>query len=131
MTMQKANIGRKLELSNVGPGHEIYLSKLRYWPYIAKLGLVRIDSKNRKFNLETDEQRKQDVNTIDHEARIQSGCYDSGAAVRLGWTIGGQYYAIAIDLDGWHAVKAWFGGITDDETWDLVLQYAKTKRVEW
>jgi hypothetical protein len=52
------------------------------------------------------EQRNQDLNTIDYESRIKSGYYHSGAAARMGWTIGGQYYTIGVDLDGWHAVKA-------------------------
>lgn len=102
-----------------------------YWPYIAKLGIVRIDSKNKIYNLETEEQRKQDVNTIDYEARIKDGCYNSGVAVRLGWTIGHEYYALGIDLDGWHAVKAWFGGTNDLETWNRVTEYAKNNRLEW
>jgi hypothetical protein len=108
-----------------------FKNKLRYWIYTAKLGIVRIDSKQEKYDLETKEQRNQDVNTIDYESRIKSGYYDSGAAARMGWTIGGKYYAIGVDLDGWHAVKAWFGGLTDEETWDNVLQFARENRVEW
>lgn len=106
-------------------------SDILYWPQIAKLGIVAIESKIKKYNIETDEQRKQDVNTIDYESRVKNGWYDGGVAARMGWTIGGEYYAIGIDLDGWHAVKAWFDGITDDDTWLNVLNYAENNRVEW
>lgn len=101
------------------------------WLHTAKLGLVRIDSINEKYDLETKDQRNQDVNSIDYESRIKSGCYSAGVAVRLGWTIGHEYYAVGVDLDGWNAVRVWFGGETDEETWDNVIEYSKHNIVEW
>lgn len=100
-------------------------SAVYYWPHFAKFGLVKIDSKNKIFNLETREQRAQDVDSIDYNKRIEQGWYDNGLAIRLGKTIGGKYYGVAADLDGMDAVLAWFG------SWGNVLSYAKENRVEW
>jgi P4 family phage/plasmid primase-like protien len=100
-------------------------SAIRYWAHFAKFGLVKIDSANRLFNLETKEQRSQDVDSVDYNARIKDGWYDNGLAIRLGKTIGGEHYGVAADLDGMDAVLAWFG------SWDNVLSYAKKNRIEW
>ncbi len=105
------------------------VSKIKYWPHFGKFGLVRIKSGagiEPNYNVETSEQRKQDVDTIDYNARIDDGWYNEGVAIRLGKTIGGRYgYGVAADLDGQDAVLAWFG------SWENVVNYAKNNRVEW
>lgn len=107
-------------------------NKLTNWVYTRQVGLVKIDSKNKIYSLETTDQRHQDVNTIDYKSRIESGWYNRGVAARMGWTIGHKYFAVGIDLDGWDAVKAWFGGSdSDEEIWNNVERYAKNNLVEW
>ncbi len=110
-----------------------YKSLTTNWVYLRKLGIVKIDSRIKKYDLETKDQRNQDINSIDYESRINSGWYSLGVAASMGWTIGHEYYAVGIDLDKWDAVKAWFGGSgeNDEETWERVLEYAKHSLIEW
>jgi hypothetical protein len=101
------------------------------WVYPNKRGIVKIDSIKKDYKLESSELRNQDANEIDYSTRIKNGWYDSGVAIRCGWGIGHEHFAVGVDLDGKDAVKAFFGGESDEETWERVERYAQNNLVEW
>lgn len=93
------------------------------WPRVAGIGIFQADTRNKKISLM--DWPKIDLSRIDYEAELACGKYDNGIAGRLGKTLSGQHYAIALDFDGWDAVVAWFG------TWERVESFAQKSIVEW
>ncbi|MGC1131366.1 MAG: hypothetical protein WA941_00980 [Nitrososphaeraceae archaeon] len=93
------------------------------WPKVAGIGIFQADTKNKKISLK--DWPKLDLSKIDYNAELASGKYDNGIAGRLGKTLSGEHYAIALDFDGWEAVAAWFG------TWERVQTFAQKNIVEW
>jgi hypothetical protein len=93
------------------------------WPRVVGIGIFQADTKNKKIYLK--DWPTIDLSRIDYEAELASGKYDNGIAGRLGKTLTGEYYAIALDFDGWNAVVAWFG------TWERVESFAQKNIVEW
>jgi hypothetical protein len=93
------------------------------WPRGVGIGIFQADTKNKLISLM--DWPKVDLNKIDYETELASGKYDNGIAGRLGKTLSGDHYAIALDFDGWDAVVAWFG------TWERVESFAQKNIVEW
>lgn len=96
---------------------------LMKWPQIHGLPLLPADSINKKIN--TNEWSTFDFSHTDFKKEMLEGKFDNGAAVRLGPTLKGDLYAVALDFDGWHAVVAWFGN------WERVLMLSQRTLVEW
>src|SRR5689334_21830547 len=101
-------------------------NNILYWPRIAKLGAIRIDSTAKpKPIYDLERWRGVNLNDIDYESKVKSGWFDKGTAIRLGRTLDGKYYCIGIDFDGYDAVIAWSG------SWENVLKVADRTRIEW
>lgn len=104
-----------------------------YWPRTAHIGIVQVDSQNRRYDLA--KWKDYDFNAANYEENVRQGLYNTGIALRLGKCIKPfqDRHIFAFDFDGWHSVVLWFGepGETDEQIWDKVLQMARETRIEW
>ena len=68
-----------------------------------------------------------DFTNYDFKSKLEAGEYDNGIAIRTGRTITGKNgaYSIAIDFDGWDAVREWFGN------WERVESLSQKTLIEW
>lgn len=96
---------------------------LMKWPYVYSIPIFAADSINKRIGLNG--WPTLDFNKVDFRKEMLEGKYDNGAAARLGPTLKGDLYSVALDFDGWDAVLAWF------ETWERVLELAQKTLVEW
>ena len=71
--------------------------------------------------------QKMDFTNYDFKSKLEAGEYDNGIAIRTGRTITGKNaaYSIAIDFDGWDAVREWFGN------WERVESLSQKTLIEW
>ena len=93
------------------------------WPYIYGIPIFAADSINK--HVYVNGWSTFDFSKTDFRKEMLLGRYDDGAAARLGPTLKGDLYTVALDFDGWDAVEAWF------QTWDRVVALAQKTLVEW
>jgi hypothetical protein len=96
---------------------------LMRWPEIYKIPIFPADTVNKTVNFKGWPDK--DFSKINFRKEMLKGAYDNGVAARLGLTLDGKLYAVALDFDGWDAVIAWF------ESCDRVLALSQKTLVEW
>lgn len=93
------------------------------WPEQNDIPIFPADTKKKKIWLNS--WQDIDFNNTDFRSKLANGEYDKGIAIRMGKTLSGKYYAVALDFDGWDAVVEWFGD------WNRVVSLSKKTIVEW
>lgn len=75
---------------------------LMRWPYVYRIPIFAADSVNKGIHV--NEWSTCDFSKTDFRKEMLEGKYDNGAAARLGPTLEGGLYSVALDFDGWDAV---------------------------
>lgn len=96
---------------------------LMRWPYVHTIPIFPADTVNKIVSLK--QWSTFDFSQTDFRKEMLEGKYDNGAAAKLGPTLIGDLYSVALDFDGWDAVVAWF------ESWEQVVALAQKTLVEW
>ena len=97
---------------------------LMRWPYVYGIPIFPADSINKGIYVRS--WPTKDFSKTDFRKEMLKGAYDNGAAARLGLTLDGKLYTVALDFDGEDAVNAWF-----DSSWEHVLTAAGRTLIEW
>lgn len=94
-----------------------------FWTEKVDIPIFQADTRSKKISFKgwPDE----DFSKVDFGAKLASGEYDNGIAIRTGKTLSGKYYLIVLDFDGLDAVLAWFGN------WEEAIEVAERTRIEW
>lgn len=96
---------------------------LMRWPEVYRVPIFEADSTNKEIHY--DNWQNQDFTKTDFRAKMLRGDYDNGFAARMGRTLDGDKYTVALDFDGPDAVNAFF------REWNSVVVLAQDVLIEW